>query len=211
MIVERMTFNLKYGKEDESAAIWKEMIAHLTDVGSQRDLHARFYSCLSGRLCVSVQDLMLKSINDHNPMMYYWSINPRVQELYRQFTTLCDTSRRDMFKVECEVGDVQKASGMVCVRDTFQLFFGQAKDSIAIWKEILDGALGVGVPSVRMLTDVVGQSYTLVIESLYSRLNDFNPKIPFWNTNENLKSLHQKFIPLCENAERDFFQIEHDF
>jgi len=157
-----------------------------------------------------VQDLALKSINDHNPLMYYWTINPRVQELYRQFVELCDSSNRDMFKVECEVGNIKNFAGMICERHTFHLHFGKAKDSIALWKEILDEGKIAGIPYLRMMTDVVGPSYTLVVEAYYPRMSDLVPKITFWATNEKMKSLHQKFIPLCASAERDFYSVDHD-
>ncbi|MFI5134958.1 MAG: hypothetical protein ACHQD9_03795, partial [Chitinophagales bacterium] len=72
MIIERMTFNLKYGKEEESAGIWKEMLNSFPLSEGSRDIHARVYTSLTGRVSTVIQDLILKSINDHNPLMYYW-------------------------------------------------------------------------------------------------------------------------------------------
>jgi len=210
MIIERMTFNLKYGREEDSAAIWKETVKHFEQVGNQRDFHARFYSCNNGRVSRIVQDLMMKSINDHNPMMYYWSINPRVQELYRQFTDLCDSGSRDMYKIEHEVGKITNFENTIMERYAFHLHFGKARDSIAIWKEIIDEAGQTGGPHLRMLTDIVGQSYTLLVEASYVNQADIKPKIPFWKNNEKMNSLHQKFIPLCQMAEKEFYFVDVD-
>ncbi|MFI5135156.1 MAG: hypothetical protein ACHQD9_04845, partial [Chitinophagales bacterium] len=202
---------LKYGKEEESAGIWKEMLNSFPLSEGSRDIHARVYTSMTGRVSTVIQDLILKSINDHNPLMYYWVINTKVQELYRNFIQLCDSSSRDMFKIEREVGSVKNYDGTITECNIFHLQFGKAKDSLAIWNEILDEVQNVGGPPLRMMTDIVGPSYTLIIEATHQRLTDISPKIEFWFGNEKLKSLHQKFMPLVANAERDYLLVDYNF
>jgi len=211
MIIERMTFNLKYGKEDESAAIWKEMLNSFPMTEGARDIHARVYTSMTGRMSTVIQDLKLKSINDHNPLMYYWVINTKVQQLYRNFVQLCDSSSRDMYKIERETGEVGSFDNTITECNIFSLQFGKAKDSLAIWNEILDEVQNIGGPPLRLLTDIVGPSYTLIVEATHPRFTDVNPKVEFWFANEKLKSLHQKFTQFVANAQRDYLNVDFDF
>ncbi len=210
MITERMTFSLKYGNVQAAGSLWRMMAETMSGASTQRNLMARIYSSLSGRSNVLMQDLMLKSINDHNPMMYYWVTNPKVQETYKSFVEMCDCSVRDMFNVEHEVGSTKNFTGMICERNIFRLKFGKAKDSIAIWKELMNESKEINSLDLRLMTDVVGPSYTMVVEAYFPSMKDIDPRIDFWNNNEKLTALHQKFIPLCNIAERDYLFVEFD-
>ncbi len=55
---------------------------------------------------------------------------------------------------------------MIVVRNVFRLKFGQARQAVALWREgreVMRRAGSKGSP--RLLTDLVGQSYTLVFEN----------------------------------------------
>lgn len=100
---------------------------------------------------------------------------------------------------------------MIIERNVFQLKFGMAKDAIAIWKEILDVAAKsseLSKPQIRLLTDISGPAYTLVLEMHLNSYTDINPKNAVWATNEKLQTLYHKFLPLCESAERTYYKIE---
>jgi hypothetical protein len=99
---------------------------------------------------------------------------------------------------------------MIIERNVFHLKFGMAKDAIAIWKQILDIASAVehGKAQMRLLSDISGQAYTLVIEMHINSYMDINPKNAFWSTNEKFQQLYHQFIPLCEKAYREYYKIE---
>ncbi len=101
---------------------------------------------------------------------------------------------------------------MVIERNTFYLKFGKAKEAIAIWKEILEGSKNTGMktPEMRLLSDMSGESYTLVVELYIKDMIDLNQKQAVWGTTEKFQTLYQKFIPLCERAQREFFKIEDE-
>lgn len=61
-----------------------------------------------------------------------------------------------------------------------------------------------------MMTDIVGPSYTLEVEAYFSSMQQINPRRSFWMMNDKLSGLHQKFIPFCSNAQREYFLVEHD-
>lgn len=99
---------------------------------------------------------------------------------------------------------------MIIERNIFHLKFGKAKEAIAIWKEVLEVAkkTNLAVPEMRLLSDISGPAYTLVMEMHINSFNDINPKQAIWATHEAFQTLYQKFIPLCESGHREFYKIE---
>ena len=99
---------------------------------------------------------------------------------------------------------------MIIERNVFHLKFGKAKEAIATWKEILEvGKKTEMLPSeMRLLSDLSGTSYTLVVELHLKSFIDMNPTHAVWATNEDLQTLYHKFIPLCESANREYYRIE---
>ena len=100
---------------------------------------------------------------------------------------------------------------MIIERNVFHLKFGKAKEAIAIWKELLDACKkteNLSFPEMRLLSDLSGPSYTLVVEMHLKSFMDMNPKQAIWATTESLQTLYHKFIPLCESASREYYRIE---
>lgn len=98
---------------------------------------------------------------------------------------------------------------MVIERNVFHLKFGKAKEGIEIWKEVCNEAKKtMSGTEMRLLSDLSGPAYTLVLEIHLKSFNDLNLKNTIWSTTEKFKELYQKFIPLCESAHREFYKIE---
>ena len=98
---------------------------------------------------------------------------------------------------------------MIIERNTFHLKFGKAKEGIAVWKEMLEIMKKQDShPAMRIMTDLSGQSYTLILEMNLKSFMDIGPKAYMWVTNEAMQSLYQKFIPLCDTSHREYFKIE---
>ena len=102
---------------------------------------------------------------------------------------------------------------MIIERNEFYLKFGKAKEALAIWKEIMQSAkdLSGKVPAMRLMTDISGTGYTLVMEMQLKNFNDINPKNYIWVTNPRFQELYQKFIPLCESSRRIYYNIEAEY
>jgi hypothetical protein len=99
---------------------------------------------------------------------------------------------------------------MIISRTAFTLKFGQAKPAIAIWKEIMDGSVGkINAPRMRLTTDVSGPNYYLAIELQLRSFTDFGPSSHVWSTNELIRELYPKFVPLCESAVNELYHLEH--
>jgi len=102
---------------------------------------------------------------------------------------------------------------MLVERNEFHLKFGKAKEGISIWKEIIESGKNMGgtVPSIRLMTDISGEAYTIVVEMELKSWNDINPKNYVWVTNSKFQELYQQFIPLCESSKRTYFNIEAEY
>jgi len=99
---------------------------------------------------------------------------------------------------------------MVVVRITFQLKYGKAKEAIAAMKEALPIQKRVlaGVDySTRILTDVTGPMYTLVMEITVPNLATFEEHTPRLFADKDMQANMAKMAPLVESGSRDFYTI----
>ena len=99
---------------------------------------------------------------------------------------------------------------MIIERIKFHLKFGKAKESISLWKQMIEELKKderFQFP-VRILTDVTSSSYTLIIEMNLRSYTDINPLNYLWSVHAKVRELYQQFIPLCESAERQLYKIE---
>lgn len=208
MIVSRTAFKLKFGQAKPAIAIWKEIMGVETAGGPARP-GMRLLTDMSGPNYTLVAELQLRSFTEMAPESHVWSTNEKIRELYPKFVPLCEDSRADLLHVEQQIGEPCPA-GNILERMVFSLKFGQAREAIAIWKEILNEARSrPEMPSIRLLSDITGPSYTLVMEMHYRNMMDFGPKMGRWLGDEKFQQLYARFVPLCERSERTLYKMEH--
>ena len=95
---------------------------------------------------------------------------------------------------------------MILVRDVFRLKFGKAREALATWKEMGEPAQRAGMPKPRILTDLVGPYYTLVMETTSADLSTWEREIRT-GMDDQFRALYQKFTPLVESGYREIFTI----
>lgn len=95
---------------------------------------------------------------------------------------------------------------MIVVRNIFQLEFGKAKDALALWREALTGGLIPG-GGIRLLTDVVGEYYTLVFESTYEDMSAYAAELADTTSDDRWQDWYRRFTPLVKGGRREIFQI----
>ncbi len=101
---------------------------------------------------------------------------------------------------------------MFVERNIFHLKFGMAKSALALWKEYLRKVQsGNQDIHVRLLTDITGRGYTIVLELSYEQYADLEPAKCLLTKQEGWKEFYQQFIPLCEYAERTQYKLEIEF
>ena len=96
---------------------------------------------------------------------------------------------------------------MILVRDIFQLKFGKAREASALLKEGMKHIKDMGSSSIRLLTDLTGPFYTLVMESTFENLSEFEKSLRNETADEQWKVWYQKFIPLVDSGRREIFTI----
>ena len=97
---------------------------------------------------------------------------------------------------------------MIIVRNVFRLKFGRAKEAAELWKEglALTKRLGFTAKS-RVLTDVVGQFYTVVFENSFESLSDFENSSKKIMSNSDWQAVYAKIVAITETGHREILNI----
>ena len=98
---------------------------------------------------------------------------------------------------------------MILVRNVFKVKFGKSKDAVSAWKEILTLArrLGFTAKSNRVLTDLVGDFYTVVFENTFESLADFENGAKGMMSNPEWQAAYAKIVAVTESGYREIFNI----
>lgn len=98
---------------------------------------------------------------------------------------------------------------MILVRDVFQLKMGKAREAIALMKEAkpMFEKSGMKPGSMRVLTDLVGTYYTLVLEMTATSLAEWENNGKTHMAKPEWQAWHAKFQPLAEGGHREVFNI----
>jgi hypothetical protein len=99
---------------------------------------------------------------------------------------------------------------MIVVRNVFHLEFGKAKEAIALMKEglAIQKRVLTGVEfSTRLLTDVTGPFYTLVLEVTVPSLAALEASMPRTFGDKDFQANYQKMAALVRSGHREVFTI----
>lgn len=97
---------------------------------------------------------------------------------------------------------------MVVIRNSFQLKFGKAKDALAAIKEAVGAQKKAGSSfSYRILTDLTGPFYTLVLEVTVPSLAAMEAEMPKNMSLPEFQSAYRKFVEFVESGERQVYTI----
>jgi hypothetical protein len=96
---------------------------------------------------------------------------------------------------------------MILVRDIFNLKFGKAREAMSLWQDGTKYLEQNGEGPYRVLTDVTGQYYTVVLESTFKSLAEFEKGHSQTGQSKEWHEWYQKFTPLVESGRREIFTI----
>jgi hypothetical protein len=97
---------------------------------------------------------------------------------------------------------------MILVRNVFRLKFGKAREAIALCQEGLSVIRRSGMPGeARLLTDLTGPFYTLVLEMTHDSLADMEREARQEMGDQEWRAWYQRFVPLVESGYREMFTI----
>jgi hypothetical protein len=99
---------------------------------------------------------------------------------------------------------------MIVIRNVFRLKFGQAREAVALARQGLEIQKRVmtGLEhSARLLTDVTGPFYTLVLELTVPNLSTFESYAPRLFGDKEWQANYHKMIPLVDSGYREVFSV----
>lgn len=96
---------------------------------------------------------------------------------------------------------------MVLVRDVFQLKFGKSKEAVGLLKKGLALEKKAGYNSQRLLTDISGPYYTLVMESTYPDLKAFENAHQKVAGTPQWRKWYESFVPLVASGRREIYSV----
>ncbi len=97
---------------------------------------------------------------------------------------------------------------MIVVRNLFRIKFGQAKPAVAAFKVGRELIKKIGLKAEsRLLTDLVGTSYTIVHELQFENLTAFELEMKTISGSAEWRSWYETFIPYAESGSREIFNI----
>jgi len=99
---------------------------------------------------------------------------------------------------------------MVVVRNVFRVKFGKAKEAVALFKEGIAIQKRVGANlnfSTRLLTDLTGPFYTVVLEITVPNLATFEAEAPRLMGDKEWQANYQKSAALVDSGYREIFTI----
>jgi hypothetical protein len=100
---------------------------------------------------------------------------------------------------------------MMIERNEFRIKFGKMKDALALWEEMMaEFKNNPDKVHVRILTDITGPAYTLILELELRDFIHLGLKNYQWMTKSKVGELYQKFVPLCESSHRTLYKVEFD-
>lgn len=97
---------------------------------------------------------------------------------------------------------------MIVERNVFRLKFGAAREAVALWQEGLTTLRNAGATiDARLLTDLTGPYYTLVLELTHDSLTAMEAAARRETESPEWKAWYQRFVPLVESGYREIFTV----
>jgi len=99
---------------------------------------------------------------------------------------------------------------MIVIRNVFRLKFGKAREAVALFKagDAIQKRVGAGANfSSRLMTDVTGPFYTVVLEITAPSMSAFEAGAPQLMGDKDWQANYQKIAALVESGSREIFSI----
>jgi len=96
---------------------------------------------------------------------------------------------------------------MIVVRNTFRLKFGKSREATVLWHKGRPLIEKGSKAKVRLLTDVTGQFYTMVLEMEFKSLSEYENGHRSTSASAAWRGWYKKFSALVESGHREIFQV----
>jgi hypothetical protein len=96
---------------------------------------------------------------------------------------------------------------MIIVRNTFSIQPKRMKEAVALVKEGQALVARIGFPVPRVSVDVAAELYTMVFETEFPSLADFEERLPKNFANPDWQAWYSQFTELVLGGRREIFRV----
>ena len=96
---------------------------------------------------------------------------------------------------------------MIVVRNTFHIQPERMKDAVGLVKEGRALVERLGFPIPRVMVDVAAEFYTLVLDTEFASLTDFETRLPQNFASSEWQAWYARFTPLVRGGRREIFRV----
>jgi hypothetical protein len=96
---------------------------------------------------------------------------------------------------------------MILARNTFQIQPGQMRHAIESMKKGREIGVTLGLRPPRIMCDITGHFWTLIFETEFTNLAEFETQMPKLFANDEWHAWYQGFTKLVQEGHRELFQI----
>lgn len=96
---------------------------------------------------------------------------------------------------------------MIIVRDVFNIRPDQMKEAKALLHQVKELNTRLGIPLGKVMTDLTGSFYTLVLETDYPSLTEYEKALPKVFENQDWQTVYGKFRPMIQSGQREIFSV----
>jgi hypothetical protein len=97
---------------------------------------------------------------------------------------------------------------MYLIREVFQTKPGKAKELVKKFKQAAPFFEKQGMSNTKIMTDIVGNYWTVVIESEVKDLGDFAKEVRSATSEPELEKIMQGYMDLVEGGRREIYLLE---
>lgn len=95
-------------------------------------------------------------------------------------------------------------------RNEFRIKFGKMKEAKTLWLQIIQVLKPELDAKLRLLTDLTGPAYTLVLESELKDFQELTLQQEKWKASSRVAELYRQFIEVCNSSERTLYTLENE-
>ncbi|MBE7171535.1 MAG: hypothetical protein INR73_13150 [Williamsia sp.] len=99
---------------------------------------------------------------------------------------------------------------MMIERNEFRIKFGKMKEAKTLWLQIIQVLKPELDAKLRLLTDLTGPAYTLVLESELKDFQELTLQQEKWKASSRVAELYRQFIEVCNSSERTLYTLENE-
>ncbi|HLF28894.1 MAG TPA: hypothetical protein VJG32_21420 [Anaerolineae bacterium] len=207
MIVVRSVNQVKFGKIDQAVELFASL-PEIVGIGAGEVLHYHILTDISGPMYTLVEELVIPSLADWQPMRERLFNRSEFADWFKKFQQFIDSGTQQFYTIE---GTCEEWShpGVVVVREAYRALQWQIRPAVELLQRY--GALmvdsGAG-RNPRILTDLSGPMFTAVIEVETDGLSEWETQRRTMFRRPEFQVWFVQLLNAVEAGRHEFYRVE---